>query len=739
MHHDAVSGRLAHARYTLARAWHSKGNLVAAIAGYREALCLDPGNVEAAVLLGSILQNELRLEEALQFYRQALERDPNEARFHKEFVNVLLTEEGPGAVFQHYRLARKDSRYLSLRPSEILCCTVVRNELPRLPYFLEYHRKKGIGAFFAVDNCSSDGTFEYLLEQPDVYLWQSDLSFNAANFGAGWFEPILRMHARGHWCLIADADEILYYPDCEHRSLAELCASLDKKGKRAFNAFHLDMYSDRAIRDTHYTPGRPFEEVCRYFDRDFYSRYDENAAPFRNQRAYYGGVRRRVFGEAGCWGYYLSKVPLLKYDEDCILSGGQHWTNLPVEQIAAESGCLLHFKYFSLFPSRVAEEARRKEHYGDAMLYQEYDRGMQEEPCRSFYDPAHSVKLEDSGQLVRLGIMHADAQGATTGAPVFPAIDPVPSGKRPFWSVILSVYRRTCYLEQALRSVLAQAPGPDEMQIEVVADGPDDSVQAGIEAMVKEIAGDRVTVHRQTIRAGHPEIFNIAVRRARGLWIHILHDDDWVAPGFYARLSEGVFREPAIGAAFCRHIYVDEAGQTTGVSLLERETPGLLDGWLERIAANCRLQTPSMVVRREAYERLGGYCPQARSAFDWEMWQRIAVHYPVWYEPQRLAFFRRSSGSETARLAVCGQQITDTRAVIEIARSYLPPEKADALSRRASEYYARFALDSARQRMESGDLPAAMAHLREAARCSSSTEVKCQLFSFFSRMQPPEA
>src|ERR1700678_888881 len=113
------------------------------------------------------MQGELWLDEALQVYREALENHPNEAGLHKQFVNVMLAQEGPDAVFRHYELTRKDSRYLSPRPAEILCCLVLRNELPRLPYFLEYYRKKDIGAFLVVDNGSSDGSFEYLLEQPD--------------------------------------------------------------------------------------------------------------------------------------------------------------------------------------------------------------------------------------------------------------------------------------------------------------------------------------------------------------------------------------------------------------------------------------------------------------------------------------------------------------------------------------------------------------------------------------------
>src|SRR5260370_11721029 len=249
MKDDSTSRRSAQARYMLARAWHSKGVIAAAIADDRETLALEPGHLEAAILLGSTLESQRRLDEAAQVYRQALEHNPNDAGIHKQFVNVLLLLERPDTVFRHYRLARKDSKYLSLRSSVILCCTVLRNELPRLPYFIEYYRKKGVGTFLAVDNGSSDGSFEYLLQQPDVYVWQSDLSFNRANFGAGWFEPILRMHGQGHWCLIVDVDELLYYPECERRSIADLCRRLDAQGKSAFHPPPPPIYSPLPLKD----------------------------------------------------------------------------------------------------------------------------------------------------------------------------------------------------------------------------------------------------------------------------------------------------------------------------------------------------------------------------------------------------------------------------------------------------------------------------------------------------------
>ena len=54
---------------------------------------------------------------------------------------------------------------------DILVAATVRNEMIRLPYFLEHYRKLGVGHFLFVDNGSDDGTAAWLAEQPDVSLW----------------------------------------------------------------------------------------------------------------------------------------------------------------------------------------------------------------------------------------------------------------------------------------------------------------------------------------------------------------------------------------------------------------------------------------------------------------------------------------------------------------------------------------------------------------------------------------
>jgi predicted negative regulator of RcsB-dependent stress response len=120
------------------------------------------------------------------------------------------------------------------------------------------------------------------------------------------------------------------------------------------------------------------------------------------------------------------------------------------------------------------------------------------------------------------------------------------------------------------------------------------------------------------------------------------------------------------------------------------------------------------------------------------MWQRLAVRYPVWFEPAPLAFFRQSSQSEGSRLKVAGEQIAHTLAVIEIARSYLPAAKVETLSRRAGEQYAFYAIQLARRQLEAGNLAGAVANLEQAMRCSRSDEAMNELFSWLSAAQPPK-
>jgi len=247
---------------------------------------------------------------------------------------------------------------------------------------------------------------------------------------------------------------------------------------------------------------------------------------------------------------------------------------------------------------------------------------------------------------------------------------PDESRERPFWSVMIPVYNSTKYLAKTLESVLSQDPGPSIMQIEVV-DGH--STVNLPESLVQRIAGNRVGMFRHPAPLSMAANWNSCIDRARGEWVHILHADDFVLPGFYSRLRKSLSGRQDVGAAFTRWMIVDAADRAIQHAAVERETAGVLVDSLERIAAAQIIQCASIVVQKSAYREVGAFRPDLQYVLDWEMWVRLASRYPIWYEPELLACYRAHTKSETARLRGLGEDLQDQLKGIAIIKDYLAP------------------------------------------------------------------
>lgn len=266
-----------------------------------------------------------------------------------------------------------------------------------------------------------------------------------------------------------------------------------------------------------------------------------------------------------------------------------------------------------------------------------------------------------------------------------PVILPVPAGEsRPRWSVMIPVYNCIGYLEETLQGVLAQDPGPEIMQIEVV---DDDSTDGDVAGLVSRLGKGRIGYYRQPCNRGSLRNFETCLNRARGEWIHLLHGDDLVLPGFYQEIGGLFSRYPEAGAALTNHIFISEAG--TEISYYKALAPdsGLLLNWLPRIASRQSVQPPAIVVKRSVYEHLGGFFA-VHFGEDWEMWVRIAAHYPVAYSPGHLAKYRYHTNNITSRSFLSGQSVRDIRTAIHIVQQYLPCDQRRHLYKAAKRNYS---------------------------------------------------
>lgn len=274
-----------------------------------------------------------------------------------------------------------------------------------------------------------------------------------------------------------------------------------------------------------------------------------------------------------------------------------------------------------------------------------------------------------------------------------------PGARRPLWSVLIPTHNCADYLREALGSVLRQDPGPERMEIIVVDDC---STEDDPGAVVREVGGERVRFIRQERNVGKVRNYETGLRESRGRLIHQLHGDDRVREGFY-RAMENLFEEvPGLGAAFCRSVYIDENGKWTALTGMEQYADGVVEGFLERIVIGQRVQTPAMVVRREVYEQLGGFDRRFDCMEDWEMWIRIAAHYPVGFLNRVLAQYRVHGQNATHETLLSGEALATQDQLLRIVDEYLPGELVRKVRRPRAGKQAEFLLEAAGKMRQAG-------------------------------------
>ncbi len=311
------------------------------------------------------------------------------------------------AIRKRRELTRIVDRTGTIRPNDILLFSTQRNEKIRLPYFLDYYREQGVNHFFIVDNDSTDGSADYLADQPDVSVWSTKASYKKSRFGVDWLNWLMIKHAHGHWCLTVDPDEFLIYPFCDTRPLRALTDWLDASSIKSFSAMLLDMYPKGRLDAHPYQQGQNPIEIAGWFDSGNYTMTRNRL--FGNLWIQ-GGPRARVFfADQPENAPALNKVPLVKWDKRYAYVSSTHML-LPrgLNQVYDEwggekaSGVLLHAKFLDTFTSKAAEELSRGQHYSASVEYKAYAESLKDDPdlwCK------WSEKYINWRQLEILGLM----------------------------------------------------------------------------------------------------------------------------------------------------------------------------------------------------------------------------------------------------------------------------------------------------------------------------------------------
>jgi GT2 family glycosyltransferase len=293
-----------------------------------------------------------------------------------------------------------------------------------------------------------------------------------------------------------------------------------------------------------------------------------------------------------------------------------------------------------------------------------------------------------------------------------------PETQRPFWSVMIPTYNRTDYLERTLRTVLSQASSPDDMQIEVLDNA---STSGDAEEITRRLGGGRITFFRQPQNLGMVGNWNSCIERARGYWVHILHDDDVPMPGFYATFRRFIDDNPSVGMVFSRAISIDEddnwlhlLGMPPG-----QKSDGLLEDALFRLTVEDPapyLRCPAVVVRRDAYEATGGFDASLIFTSDWQMWIRVAAQVPVGYIHHPQALYREHQSSGTNESMLRHNYVLDFERTIKDGIALLPPSRRAEARQRSQHIITRNGMYFHYQLLRAGRPDVALQYARRVFR-----------------------
>jgi glycosyltransferase involved in cell wall biosynthesis len=280
---------------------------------------------------------------------------------------------------------------------------------------------------------------------------------------------------------------------------------------------------------------------------------------------------------------------------------------------------------------------------------------------------------------------------------------PVPLGvERPRWSVMIPTFNCAAYLGKTLESVLCQDQGPDRMHIEVVDDC---STADDPETVVHEVGGGRVGFTRNATNQGAIRNFNSCLNRSVGELVQVLHGDDLVAPGYYAKIDEMERAHPGLGLYATRNFFIDDESIIFGVS--ERITALEMSGrTVEPFLYNSPLQFAGVTARRSSYEALGGFREELVHTADCEMWARIVSAHGGVVSRDVASYYRIFGGNDTGRLARAAENVRDLLRLSDIyEKNYT--EYSPALGRKRA---AEVALAQFRKFRALGDREAARAN-----------------------------
>jgi glycosyltransferase involved in cell wall biosynthesis len=230
-----------------------------------------------------------------------------------------------------------------------------------------------------------------------------------------------------------------------------------------------------------------------------------------------------------------------------------------------------------------------------------------------------------------------------------------PTARDPLVSVIVPCYNAAEFLEDALRSALAQSYS--EVEVVVVDDGSTDSSA--------EIARRFPVRYIRQENRGLSEARNVGIRESKGSYLVFLDADDRLKPRAIESGLDALALRPDCALTVGDHVFIAADSSYLADSTKEHHLHCHYEALLK---SNFIEMIASVLFRRSIFNEVGGFDATLRVAEDYELYLRIARGWPICCHAAIVAEYRMH-GANTSRNSEL--MLTTTLQVLKGQAKYL--------------------------------------------------------------------
>lgn len=216
-------------------------------------------------------------------------------------------------------------------------------------------------------------------------------------------------------------------------------------------------------------------------------------------------------------------------------------------------------------------------------------------------------------------------------------------------SIILPTYNRASLLAQAIDSVLNQTFKDFEL---IIVDNysADDT-----ESVVKSYNDKRIRYFKNQNNGLVSINRNYGIQKSHGEYIAFLDDDDLWLPEKLEKQAELMDSNKDLGLVYSGSQVIDSKGDLAKSAYFRSLKPLTGNIFNELLASNFIPQL-TVLVRREALNKVGLFDLKYKISQDYDLWLRIARYYPIDFIRQPLAKYRLHSESTSQKAMVLSFQ-----------------------------------------------------------------------------------